>query len=217
MVSRAKKGFPNVKLLALNQAVAGVSNSCRDVWLLYKQLWYVPFFWSLTWFSYWILREVFVLNAPLHQVDAVNYFGAIASIATLLLAMFRLRTNNNGTQTSLSNVKRSVQGIQVEMSKLQRPPIKHQSSIKTSVREKLEQPSQKLIPSQSGATVFPTSVSTSSQHSVSQEIPSECWTCANLIGCDHRRIEFVESQVQGSESVKCPFATEISINKAVAS
>jgi hypothetical protein len=216
MGSRAKKGFPNVKLLALNQAVAGVSNSCRDFWLLYKQMWYVPFFWSLSWFSYWILREVFVLNAPLHQVDAVNYFGAVASIVVLLLAMFRLRTNNNGTQTSLSNVKRSVQGFQVEMPKLHRPPIKHQSSIGTSVREKLEQAPQKLMPSQSGASALSTSVSSSSQHSVSQEIPSECLTCANLIGCDHRRSEFVESQVQGSESVKCPFAAEISINKAVA-
>jgi hypothetical protein len=244
MVSRAKKGFPNVKLLALNQAVAGVSNSCRDVWLLYKQLWYVPFFWSLTWFSYWILREVFVLNAPLHQVDAVNYFGAIASITTLLLAVPRIRTKISktcvpvGTQigmkiknaffiggvhikksspmTIFSSEKKLSQNIQVKKPMQQKLQVQYQSPIKISQTEKLESPKQLKQPSSSLSTLSSTG-KYSNQHPLSQEIPSECLTCANLISCDYRKNRFVESETQVQNRVACRFAAKISINRDVAS
>lgn len=167
-------------------------------------MWYVPFFWSLTWFSYWILHEVLILNTPLIQVNPVNCVGAVTSILVLLLVTPRLWTT------------RALHNIQVETSKPQKPRVKYQSSIGKSEREKSEQATQKLIQSKSGASALSTSVSYSNQHHMSQEISSECLMCANLISCNHRRNESVESQVQGSKSIKCPFSEELSSNKTTA-
>jgi hypothetical protein len=241
MVSRAKKAVLNLKPLTLPQTTAGLGNSCRDVWLLYKQMWYVPFFWSLTWFSYWMLREVLVLNTPLTQVNPVNYFGAIASIAVLLLAVPRIRTIISktcvpvGTQIGMKiknvffiagfHIKKSspitifswgkklLQNIQVKKPMQQKLEVQYQSPIKISQTEKLERPKQLS----SSLRTLSSSDKYSNQHHLSQEIPSECLTCANLISCDYRQNRSVESETQVQKRVACRFAAELSINRDVAS
>jgi hypothetical protein len=232
VVSRVKKAELNLKPPALPQLTPGLGKTCRNIFLLYKQIWYVPFFWTLTWYTYWILRAILFLNTPLTQVNPVNYTGAAISTTILLIAISRLGSDirkvffhdhfcaeNNDASKALSKVKNSVKGIQMETSK----PQKAQRSIRihqpsnVSEREKLEPPLQGLMPPQSGTSALSSSVSYSDRHCVTQEISAECLTCANLISCKYRRCESVENQAQGSENSRCPFAMKLSTNKAVAS
>jgi hypothetical protein len=239
VVSRAKKNGLNLKLLALNQVSVCLGNGFKKIFLLYKQMWYVPFFWSLTWFSYWILREVLVLKTPLIQVNPGDCVGAVISISVLSLAtprlgasirkkslvvgtlvgsnikkMFfhaRFRSKNHGRSEFFSKLKHSAQDIQMEPLKTQKTRLEARAE-----REKLEQVTYKLMKSQSDASALSSRVGYSDQNSISQEISSECLTCANLISCRHRRCESVESQVQGSKGIKCPFAEELSSNRTAA-
>jgi hypothetical protein len=244
MVSRAKKTFANVKLSALDQTILVLSNRCRDIWLLYTQIWYVPFIWSLSWFSFWILRGAVVFNKSLVQGNPVNYFGAIISIVALLLAVPRFGTRALirktsvlvGTQIGMkiknafflvevlirsrrigfSWRKKLVQNIKVEKLMPQKLQVKFQSPIKRSQTAKLEPPKQLKQPSSSLRTLSG-NTNYSNQHQLSQEIPEECLTCANLISCDYRQNRFVDSETEAQKRVTCRFAAELSINKAVAS
>jgi hypothetical protein len=58
----------------------------KELWFYYKKIWYMPFIWSLTWFSYWIFHDIVVLKTPPIQVNPVNYVGTIISIAFILAA-----------------------------------------------------------------------------------------------------------------------------------
>ncbi len=227
MVSRAKKTFANEKLLTLNQIILGLSNRCRDIGLLYKQIWYVPFIWSLTWYSFWILHSAIVLNKPLVQGNPMNYFGAIISIVALLLAVPSFRTiirkasvlvgvHIKSRRIGFSWRKKLLQNIQVEIPMQQKLQVKYQSPIKRSQTANLERPKQLKQPSSSLKALSGTT-NYSNQHQFSEEIPTECLRCANLIGCDYRQNRFVDSETQVQKSVPCPFAAELAINKAVAS
>jgi hypothetical protein len=244
VVSRAKKAELNLKPPALPQLTPGLGRTCRNIFSLYKQIWYVPFFWTLTWYTYWILRAILFLNTPPTQVNPVNYTGAAISTTILLIATPRLGTTirknsiivatrvgikikkmlfqahfltSNESSTSVSKIKPDVQSIQGETSKPQELRIEYQASIDKSMGEKLEQQPQELMPPRSGVSTLASKVRYSDQQHVSQEISAECLTCANLISCNHRRSEPVENQAQDSENGKCPFAEKLTINKAVAS
>jgi uncharacterized protein Usg len=49
--------------------------------LKYQALWYSSFIAVYIWFSYWVAYDFFVLQKPITEINAVNYVGAIASIA----------------------------------------------------------------------------------------------------------------------------------------
>ena len=225
MVSRAKKAGPNLKLLASHQTIRSLGNRCRKIWSIIKQIWYIPFIWSLTWYSYWILREVVVLNTPLIQVNPMNYLGAFISISVLLVATPRLgtkirkvfhvgvRIKNNDKSTSFSYAKQSVRDIQEEKLKPHKLQVNLQNSIEKSGIEKPEQPTQKLIRPHSDANALSSSESYSNHYNIGQKVSPECLTCANLINCKFRREESGEPQAKGHESIKCPFAAELSDNK----
>lgn len=226
VVSHAKKTFANEKLLALNQTILGLSNRCRNIGLLYKQIWYVPFIWSLTWYSFWILRSAIVLNEPLVQGNPVNYFGAIISIVALVLAVPSFRTairkasvlvgvHIKSRRIGFSWRKKLLQNIQVEIPMQQKLQVKYQSTIKRSQTANLERPKQLKQPS-SSLRALSGSTNYSSQQ-LFQEIPAECLTCANLISCDYRQNRCVDSETQVQKRVPCPFAAELAINKAVTS
>jgi len=244
MVSRAKKAGPNVKLIAAYQTGVNLGNKCRDILSILKQMWFVPFFWSLTWFSYWIIRDVLVLNTSLTQVKPVNLAGAAFSISVLILATPRLgtsirkksillgtrlginikkaflhtrvRPNNNRRSTSLHDVKNSPRPIQVEKTKPQKLQMKYQSSFGKNEVAEPKKVSEKITKSQSIASTLSSSASYSTQNSMSQEISSECLTCANLINCNHRRYELGETQVQNHKSSKCPLMEKLSSNRTTA-
>jgi hypothetical protein len=240
--SRTKKTFANVKLPGLNQTILVLNNKFRDIRLVCKQIWYVPFIWSLSWFSFWILRDVVVLNKSVVEANPVNYFGAIISIVALLLAVpsfgtiirktsvlvgtqIGMRTKNAffliGVHIKSGRIrfprrKKLVQNIKVDKLMQQKLRLKHQSTIEKSQTAMLETPKQLKQPSSSLKT-FPGRNDYSGQHQLPQEIPAECLTCANLVNCDYRRNGFIESENEVQKPDDCRLAAERSINKAVAS
>ena len=241
MVSRAKKNGLNIRFLTLNQTNGSLGNLFKDIFLLYKQMWYVPFFWSLTWFLYWILRDVLILNMPLTQINPLDCGGAVISILVLLLAtprlgtsirrkslavgmlagsnikkMFfhvRFRSKNHKRTEFLPKLKHNVQDIQVGTSMTRTTRLEHQIPIRNIGIEKPKQFTPKLMKSQSDDSTLSSGVGFSSQNRISQEISSECLTCANLVSCHHRRYETSKSQVQGSKGSSCPFLEELSSNR----
>jgi hypothetical protein len=92
VVSRAKKPILNLKLNALLQTTTNPINTIENILLICKQIWYVPFFWTLTWFTYWILRATILLNTPLTQLNPLDLTGAAISTSILILATPRLGT-----------------------------------------------------------------------------------------------------------------------------
>jgi hypothetical protein len=92
VVSRAKKPILNLKLNSLPQVTTNPINTIENILLLCKQIWYVPFFWTLTWYSYWILRATIILNTPLTQLNPLDLTGAAISTSILILATPRLGT-----------------------------------------------------------------------------------------------------------------------------
>ena len=86
MIKDSRKGVLIAKLSTSNEAITKIKNKCKDIWLIIKQVWYVPFIWSLAWFSYWIFQESIVPEHSLTQGNYSNYLGLAISIAGILLA-----------------------------------------------------------------------------------------------------------------------------------
>jgi hypothetical protein len=187
------------------------------------------------------VRSAVVLNRPLVQGNPVNYFGAIISIA-VLLAVPRVRTTIKktsvlvGTQigmklksalllvgvqiksrrTGISSKKKLAQNIEVEAPIEQKVQLERQSPTKRTQTEKLKRPKKLQKPS-SGLRTLSNTANCSDERRLSQEIPAECLTCANLLSCNYRQNKMDNSEIQVQKQGACRFATELSINESVAS
>jgi hypothetical protein len=241
MVSRAKKNCLNLRLIAAYQIGVNLGDKCRDILSILKQMWFVPFFWSLTWFSYWMIRDVLVLNASLTQVKPMNLAGAVVSMSVLLLAVPRLGTfirkksitlgtclainikkvfvharvlfSKRGIITYFHNAKNDPRAIQVEIGNPEKLQVEHQSSFGKNETAEPKNLTEKITKSQSIASPLSSNASYSPQKHMSQEIASECLTCANLISCNHRRIEPGQTQVQNNKSSECPLLKKLANNR----
>jgi hypothetical protein len=204
MVSRANKVGLNSKPLTVSQTTPGYGSSTNKFFLLCKQIWYVPFFWALTWFTYWILHATVVLGTPLTQLNPIDLIGAAISTSIFVTALVqqRFHANNRNTVTAYPKEENSAQKIQAK------EPLTSQTNIQTALGNARENPesSQKLTPPQPVASATASGVKYSKQNPASQEILDECLTCENLINCHHRRSQHIEPQDQGSENTRCPFA-----------
>jgi len=110
MVSRVNKVGLNSKPLTVSQTTPRYGSSTKKIFLLCKQIWYVPFFWTLTWFTYWILRATIILNTPLTQLNPIDLTGAIISTSILILAIPHLgktirKTSALATKHATTNIK----------------------------------------------------------------------------------------------------------------
>jgi hypothetical protein len=241
MVSRAKKNGLNLRLIAAYQIGVSLGDKCRDIFSILKQMWFVPFFWSLTWFSYWIIRDVLVLNASLTQVKPMNLAGAVVSMSVLLLAVPRLGTfirnksitlgtclainmkkafvharvrfSKRGALAHFHNAKNDTRPIQAEIDNPEKLQVEHQSSFGKNETAKPKNLTEKITKAQSITSAISSNASYSPQKRMSQEIASECLTCANLISCNHRRIEPGQTQVQNNKSSKCPLLEKLANNR----
>jgi hypothetical protein len=244
MGSRAKKAVLNLRLIAAYQTGVSLGGKCRDILSIIKQMWFVPFFWSLTWFSYWIIRDIFVLNNSLTQVKPLNLAGAIFSISVLLLATPRLgtsirkkaillrthrgingkedlihthiRPDNYNRSTSFHNVKNIAPTTQVEKIHLEKPQRKYQAPFRKNEIAEPKNVSEKITKSQSIANALSSSANYSRQNQMSQEISAECLTCANLVSCNHRRYDRDESPLQNRKISECPLMEKLSSNRTAA-
>jgi hypothetical protein len=244
MVSRAKKAGLNLKTIAAYQTSLSLGGKRRDILSIIKQMWFVPFFWSLTWFSYWIIRDLFVLNTSLTQIKPLNLAGAVFSIIVLLLATPRLgtsirkkaillrthrginvkkgaihtyiRPDNYNRSTSIHNIKNISPTAHVEKIHLEKPQRKYQSPFRKNELAEPKNVSEKITKSQSIANALSSSASYSRQNQMSQEISAECLTCAYLVSCHHRRYDSDESPLQNRKISDCPLMEKLSSNKTAA-
>jgi hypothetical protein len=244
MVSRAKKAGLNLRPIAAYQTSVSLGGKRHGIVSIIKQMWFVPFFWSLTWFSYWIIRDIFVLNTSLTQIKPLNLAGAVFSISVLILATPRLgtsirkkailirthrgintkkdlihthvRPNNYERSTSIHNMKNIAPTTQVEKIHLEKTQRKYQSPFRRKEIVKPKNVSEKITKSQSVANALSSSASYSRQNQMSQEISAECLTCANLVNCNHRRYDRDESPLQNRKNSECPLMKKLSSNRNAA-
>jgi hypothetical protein len=244
MVSRAKKADLNLRLIAAYHTGVSLGDKCHGILSIIKQMWFVPFFWSLTWFSYWIIRDIFVLNTSLTQIKPLNLAGAVFSISVLLLATPRLgtsirkkairlrthlgidikkdvihthiRPDNYNRSTSFHSAENIAPTTQVEKIPLEKPQRKYQSPFRKNEISEPKNVSEKTTKSQSIANALSSSSSYSRQNQISQEISAECLTCANLVSCKYRRYNRDESPLQNHKISKCPLMEKLSSNRSAA-
>ena len=83
MVTRAKK-----PVLTLKNGPTIKHNDwfgmLKDTWGVCKRAWQVPFLWSLTFYLFWVARDIFVWEKSLWEGNYWNYVGIAVSVAALL-------------------------------------------------------------------------------------------------------------------------------------
>ena len=82
MVTRAKK-----PVLTLKNGPVNNHNDwfgmLKDAWGMCKRAWQVPFLWSLTFYLFWVARDIFVWKKSLWEGNYWNYVGIAVSVAAL--------------------------------------------------------------------------------------------------------------------------------------
>jgi hypothetical protein len=92
---------------------------CENLWFISKQVWYVPFIWSLAWFSYWISHGLITLKQSPLQGNPLHYIGAAISITALLIA-----GHTTAKLRIMTLFKKPARAINVNASKISRFPTK---------------------------------------------------------------------------------------------
>jgi hypothetical protein len=240
MISRPKKTVLTAKFSALNQAVANFKCKCRIVWLVVKQIWYIPFLWSLAWYSYWIFRSALVFNTPILQISAVDYLGASISIVALLIAGYRAREPIKRSVAMASDIginmkkafspkdhlkesvqtqplpRKPVQNRQIEMQLQPKPQEKNKPPVQRPLPPNRIAVAGKPIEQSSDMEGLSGSVNRSSQAQASKDFSTECLTCAKLVNCTYRQKRAMELSSSGNHA-PCRFAAEFSNRDPLAS
>jgi len=228
VISQSKKAVFMAKLVALNQAVANSKAKCQHAWLIIRQTWYIPFLWSLAWYSYWIFHSAIVLKTPFYEGNTLNYVGAAVSAAALLVAGYRakkpikksvgnvahslLRKPNHVTQTD--RPKQFVPNLrQVPIAESRQVPIAETRHVQT-------ENSPKMRPVQTDTSIGHFSRghgNESPPRQSSKDFSSECLTCPNLINCTYRQKRTTELSTQNGNNVPCPYTSVVSKRNALLS
>jgi hypothetical protein len=139
-----------------------------------QSIWYSTFIISYVWFMYWIAQDFFVWHKPFSQVNPVNILGAIASIAFIWAGTKILKPNKTCKATSqqplLPPLTQQPQQTQKPMQK-PAPQLAPQAT---------PQSTQESAPANSGCAHH---LGYLNRREKSQDIPAECFTCANVIQC----------------------------------
>ena len=212
MIKHSKSGFPIAKLSKSNEATTEIESKLAELWSVIKQVWYIPFIWSLAWFSYWIFQENIILQNPITQGSRLNYIGfAISVMAIFVKGWISRKPNRKNIQKTGKNEinkddiisyetlsKMSSQDSQYresEQTKIQ--PQYHSLIEKNQIQQVVEKSEESL-----GNTILTESTSTQSfnlSESAHKEIPSDCLLCPNLANCDQRQ------KRSGEPHKPCPF------------
>jgi hypothetical protein len=228
MINRNKEKVLFAKSSALKQAMTRLKRRYETVWLLIKQIWYIPFIWSLAWFSYWIFYSVIVSNQSLTQVNPLNYLGMAISIAALLIAGFNSGKSINkkvfGKITVLFNLKKKFSFRKthdkkkdqrqsftkkfMHRTKMRQPEklksqIKNQSIVEVSQIQMPYEPPQEPLQIPATPNVLSSQSKQPDQTRKSQEIPPDCLVCPNLVNCTQRQNRIIDSETP------CPFAKKL--------
>lgn len=215
MIKRSKNGVPVAKLSTSNQTVTKFKSKCSEIWSFIKQVWYVPFIWSLAWFTYWIVQENVILGNPITQGSYLNYIGfTISTIAIVVKGWISKKSNmenvekkgkigikDNSTEfheTLSDEPFKESQYMEFEQSK---PQPEHYSSIDDyQSQQPTETHLESIMDPMSPSEFSPSKVAGFNQNS-HQEIPSDCLICPNLANCDQRQ------KRSSDPGEPCPFAS----------
>ena len=86
MIKGGKRSVLIARLSTSKDSIKKFQGKCRGLWLIIKQVWYMPFIWSLAWFSYWLFQESIVMGQQLTQGSTFNQIGLAISIVAILIA-----------------------------------------------------------------------------------------------------------------------------------
>jgi len=212
MIKGDKRGVLIAKLSASDEAISKLEKKCRNIWSIIKQVWYVPFIWSLAWFSYWLFQECIALGQPLAQGNPFNILGLFASIAAILAAGYisgkshkknleisgkagiedkssftlleaSLRSDSQGVLHS----QRVVQKAQYDKSEKPESQLGNYTPTETNQINRLNDKHLKPVRPLEIIENSQTQGDQSIQAKKHQEIASECLICPNLTSCDQRK------------------------------
>jgi len=201
MIKRSKNSVPIAKLSTSNEAASEYKSKLAELWSFIKQVWYVPFIWSLAWFSYWIFQETVILGHPVTQGSSFNYIGFTISMIAIILKGWVSKSNKENFEKREEILRRKdmltkFHTTQAEMPSKEtqylefehlKPQPEHYSLIDEDQTEQLTETDIDSIRS----PIFTSEISPSKVDSVSQntdqEIPSDCLLCPNLANCDQRK------------------------------
>lgn len=214
VIEDSKKAGILAKLSSMNQTVAAFKAKCQPALFVIRQVWYIPFLWSLAWYSYWIFHSAIVLKTSLHEENNLNYIGAGISIAALLVAGYNARrpiirsikTTFSSLYRRSSRPTQTISTQKTEQAKMQIKPV-----IAGQIPPaKMKQLSKEIPPSRLtliDETVIsnPSIREVEQAASTSQDFSSECLTCPNLIDCTYRPKRTVELSTQIGSVTPCPY------------
>jgi hypothetical protein len=226
MIKCTKKG-----ILMANSTSSGATtkfkDKCREIWLFIKQVWYVPFIWSLAWFSYWICHDAIILGQPLPQITSTNIVGVVMSIAAILFAGYISGKSSEkiAKKTGIIEIEKknsfkfskalseeesqnmllpeySVQKTNLQESEQSEPQLENHLSIESSQIDNPNRADLETILVPTPSRNVSNQVKKGGQTKI-QDIPSDCLICPNLANCDQRQKRTAESKAP------CPFAKQL--------
>jgi hypothetical protein len=127
-----------------------------------KVLWYSTSITTYAWFMFWIAFEIFVWHKPLLQTNPSNYVGALASIALIWAGTIIWKNRKPVIQT---NAECTVEKLTVTKPS---PPKRQRRTTPTA------------SPATPECTHF---FGYLNQREKTEEIPTECLTCQQVIQC----------------------------------
>jgi hypothetical protein len=176
---RTNKPVSNKIDLKLTESKVNLTKS-QETWFLIKQVWYVPFSWSLSYYLYWIIRDVVVFNKTVFQIPLLNWGGVVISIA-LLLAGFQNRTSAQKERQSHVSVQSTSLELPRRMEVRWEKPTK--SPMQKNVTEKLKKPRKQLLSSPQSLNTCPQNFGYSNVLRNYEEMLPECLLCKELSRC----------------------------------
>jgi len=226
VIDDSKKAGILAKLSSMNQTVATFKAKCQPAWFVIKQAWYIPFLWSLAWYSYWIFHSGIVLKTPLHEGNNLNYIGAGLSISALLIAGYNARrpiiksvkTTFRSLYRRPSQPMQTISTQKTEQDKMQIKPVEAGQIPPVKMKQlPKEIPPSRLTLIDETVSSNPSIRKVEQAASTPQDFSSECLTCPNLINCTYRHKRTVELSMQNGNHTPCPYASLVSKRNALKS
>jgi hypothetical protein len=213
MINQSKKAVLMAKLAALNQTIANFKAKCQPAWLIIKQTWYIPFLWSLAWYSYWIFHSAIVLKIPFYEGNTSNYVGVAVSVTALLAAGYRARHPIKKSVGIAANslLRKPTHTTQTDRPKQPAPNLKQAPTTETRQVQKEINPVTRPMQTISSVTSFSSGHDNKPPSRQSpKDFSSECLTCPNLISCTYRQKRIVELSTQNGNNTPCPYKSVVS-------
>ena len=157
------KAFPKKRKHQTSQNL--IANIGKAITFNYQTLWYASFIAVYIWFLYWVAYDFFVWQKPIAEINMVNYIGAIAAIA-FIWAGNRILKRDGIKATNPQQIF-----VSQKLTTQSRPQSKQNLPQKTAPV---------ATPANSACAHY---IGYLNQRQKSQKIPTECFTCEDVVRC----------------------------------